>query len=212
MDSKGHWEAAHRRAAPAEQSWYQPTAATSLALIRSVAPTSAAILDVGGGASTLVDGLLDAGYANVTVLDLSPTALEQARDRLGARATRVRWVDADVLTTALPPASVDLWHDRAVFHFLVAERDREAYVGQLRRALRRGGHVLIATFAEDGPSRCSGLPVARYSAGALQAVLGAGFRLLQSRRERHRTPAGVEQWFVYCLFRWEPRATAEPAG
>lgn len=161
----------------------------------------AAILDVGGGASTLVDGLLDAGYRDLTVLDIAPTALRQARDRLGTRADRVKWVEADVLTAGLPPASIDLWHDRAVFHFLADADARAAYVHQVRRALRPGGCTIIATFAEDGPTRCSGLDVVRYSAEELHTSFGADFRLLDTRPERHRTPSGVEQSFRYCVFR-----------
>lgn len=167
-----------------------------------MARKEAAILDVGGGASTLVDGLLDAGYRDLTVLDIAPTALRQARDRLGMRAERVKWVEADVLTASLQPASIVLWHDRAVFHFLADADARAAYVDQVRRALRPGGCMIIATFAEDGPTRCSGLDVVRYSAEELHTSFGADFRLLDTRRERHRTPSGVEQSFRYCVFRW----------
>jgi SAM-dependent methyltransferase len=204
MNSKAYWDSAHRLRPPTSQSWFQPNPAVSLSLIRRVTTSQATILDAGGGASTLVDGLLLAGYQKVTVLDLSPAALQQARERLGPEATAVRWIEADLRTAELPAASFDLWHDRAVFHFLTAAEDRAAYLQQARRAVRPGGFVLMATFADDGPSRCSGLDVVRYSAAALHAALGGDFQLLRSQRERHRTPDGVEQAFVYCLCRYEP--------
>lgn len=176
-----------------------------------MARREAAILDVGGGASTLVDGLLDAGYHDLTVLDIAPTALHQARERLGVRADRVKWVEGDVLTASLLPASIDLWHDRAVFHFLTDAGDRAAYVDQVRRALRPGGFTIIATFAEDGPTRCSGLEVVRYSAEELHTSFGGEFRLVDTQPERHRTPSGVEQSFLYCLCRWEPTGSTDVA-
>lgn len=176
-----------------------------------MARKEAAILDVGGGASTLVDGLLDAGYRDLTVLDIAPTALHQARERLGVRADRVKWVEGDVLTAGLLRASIDLWHDRAVFHFLADADARAAYVHQVRRALRPGGFTIVATFAEDGPTRCSGLDVVRYSAEELHTTFGADFRLLDTRAERHRTPSGVEQSFRYCVFRWEPTGSTDVA-
>lgn len=211
MGPQAHWDAAYRRRPSTDQSWFQPTPAVSLALIQSVTTIDAAVLDAGGGASTLVDGLLLAGYRDVTVLDLSPTALAQARERLGPRAGAIHWLEADVLTASLPEAAFDLWHDRAVFHFLTEAPDRAAYIEQVRRAVRPGGVVLMATFAEDGPTRCSGLDVVRYSAAELHRALGSGFRLLHSQRELHRTPAGAEQSFTYCLCRYEPSAEMRPA-
>jgi SAM-dependent methyltransferase len=174
-----------------------------------VAGKDDAILDVGGGASTLVDGLLDAGYRDLTVLDIAPTALHHARLRLGPRADRIKWVEADVLTATFHPASIGLWHDRAVFHFLTNTDDRATYVRQLRHALRPGGYTILATFAEDGPTRCSGLDVVRYSANDLHAVFGAEFRLLDTQRERHRTPAGMDQSFLYCVCRWLPTGSTD---
>jgi ubiquinone/menaquinone biosynthesis C-methylase UbiE len=203
MDSKGHWESVYRTKRVDEVSWFQSTPSVSLELIgRAVPDPSARIIDVGGGASTLVDGLLQHGYADVTVLDVSDTALAKARARLGDSASRVRWLSADALTVELPDAQYDLWHDRAVFHFLVDSVDRDAYINQVRRAVRPGGHVLIATFAEDGPTTCSGLPVARYSADKLHAEFDGGFEFVESVREQHRTPSGSLQSFVYCLCRY----------
>lgn len=207
MNLKAHWETVYRTKRPDEVSWYQRNARTSRELIERVATDRAArILDVGGGASTLVDALLSSGYSDLTVLDVSSTALEAARRRLGDRAAGVTWLEADVLTHAFPSAAFDVWHDRAVFHFLTAARDRERYVEQVRRAMRPGGYVLVATFAESGPTKCSGLPVARYTPDALHAVFGSGFRLLESTREDHVTPSGAIQPFVYCVCRFELRA------
>ena len=154
---------------------------------------------MGGGASTLVDGLVAAGYRGVTVLDLSPSALELSRQRLGAAAHEVTWLEADALSAELPSGHFDVWHDRAVFHFLTAAIDRSRYIEQVRKSVSRGGYVLVATFADDGPTRCSGLPVARYSAGALHHEFGPAFRLVESVREEHVTPAGRTQAFIYCL-------------
>lgn len=205
MDGKAHWEAVYRSRQPDQVSWFQPEASLSLELIRQAAPRATSrIVDVGGGASTLVDSLVAAGHLDVTVLDLSATALMHARRRLGAMAERVLWLEADVLTDSLPPASFDVWHDRAVFHFLTSPADRERYVAQVRRALRPGGHVLVATFADDGPTQCSGLPVARYAPADLHGAFGPGFRLVSSRRETHVTPAGIQQPFTYCLCAFEP--------
>jgi SAM-dependent methyltransferase len=148
-----------------------------------------------------VDRLLQSGYSDLTVLDVSPAALDEARARLGDMAPRVRWVADDVLTAPLPEAAFDLWHDRAVFHFLTDSKDRAAYIAQVRRALRPHAYAVVATFADDGPTRCSGLPVARYSAEMLHAEFGPAFQLVDSAREQHVTPAGVAQSFVYCSFR-----------
>jgi ubiquinone/menaquinone biosynthesis C-methylase UbiE len=204
-DQKAHWETVYRTKRTDELSWFQREPAISLDLIHRAAPeTSARIIDVGGGTSRLVDELCRAGYSDITVLDLSPTALAKARARLGDAATRVRWLEADVLTARLPEAGFDLWHDRAVFHFLTSPSDRDAYLAQVRRAVRSGGHVLVATFAEDGPTKCSGLPVARYSADALRDAFGRAFQLIESTREHHVTPSGTRQSFVYCLCRFVP--------
>lgn len=203
MDDRRHWEAVYETKAPDAVSWFQPNAERSLAMIRRVAPAAdAAVIDVGGGASVLVDDLLSAGYQNLTVLDLAGSALKVAQARLGSAAAGVKWIEADVRTAPLPEGGYAVWHDRAVFHFLTDPADRAAYVRQVQRAVRPGGYVLVATFAEDGPTRCSGLPVARYSPDALHREFGGEFELLTSERESHATPMGTEQSFIYCLCRW----------
>jgi SAM-dependent methyltransferase len=200
--SQDHWERIYRTKDPTQVSWYQPQSRLSLELIRRVSPDlDAPIIDVGGGASTLVDGLLDAGYRHVTVLDLSPTSLALARQRLGARAALVTWLAADVRAVPLLADRYAVWHDRAVFHFLTDPADRARYVGQARLAVRSGGYALVASFAPDGPAKCSGLNVVRYSPEAMHGEFGASFRLLDSVREEHHTPAGATQAFVYCLCR-----------
>jgi ubiquinone/menaquinone biosynthesis C-methylase UbiE len=204
-NDRTHWEQVYRTRRPEEVSWFQPEARLSLDLIRSAAPgPGTRIIDVGGGSSTLVDGLVAASYLDVTVLDISGTSLALARQRLRRAANRVCWLEADVLSDKLPEASFDLWHDRAVFHFLTSPFDRARYIAQVRRTVRPGGHVLVATFADDGPTKCSGLPVTRYGPSALHQTFGTGFRLLASRREEHITPAGVRQPFTYCLCVFEP--------
>ena len=208
MNGKSHWDRVYRNTSPELVSWYQREATLSLDLIMQAVPDhSSAIVDVGGGASTLVDGLREAGYRRLTVLDLSGVALAAVRTRLGAAAAQVTWLEADVLTAPFAPHVFDLWHDRAVFHFLTDPSDRQRYVAQLRHAVRPGGFVLIATFAPDAPPRCSGLDVMRYSPEALEAELGPGFSLRSSRREEHHTPGGRIQAFIYCLFRIEKSAS-----
>jgi len=198
MSGRAHWEQVYRTRNPAEVSWFQPEARLSRELIGRLAPgRDSRILDVGAGASVLVDGLLADGYRQVTVLDLSAAALGAARARLGRLARRVTWVEADLLTAALPRHGIDVWHDRAVFHFLTDPADRETYRAQLRHALRPGGLLIMATFAGDGPTRCSGLDVVRYSADALCVELGDGFRLVEDHREVHTTPSGGTQAFTW---------------
>jgi SAM-dependent methyltransferase len=202
LDPRAHWQQVYASKRPDEVSWYQPSAELSLRMILRVAQSRAArVIDVGGGASTLVDGLLAAGYAQPTVLDVSSAALAAARTRLAARAAQVHWLEADILSAALPPAAYDVWHDRAVFHFLTAQADRERYVEQVHASVRLGGHVLVATFAPEGPAKCSGLEVVRYAPGELHAQFGSDFDLLASEREDHETPWGAHQAFVYCLCR-----------
>lgn len=202
MESKAHWERVYSTKDSNKVSWFQEHAELSLKLIREAAvPRDAAVMDVGGGASTLVDDLLAAGYRQLTVLDLSAAALATAQARLGAQAAAVQWIEADVLAADLPAQAYDVWHDRAVFHFLTTEDARQAYVEQVLRAVKPGGLVIVATFAEDGPTQCSGLPVMRYSADALHAEFGAPFQLLGHEKEAHHTPAGGEQKFVYCFCR-----------
>lgn len=204
MDSKSHWEAVYSTKSPDSVSWFQDHAEESLRLIASTRLGSeAAIIDVGGGASKLVDDLLTAGYADISVLDLSAAAMVAARQRLGAAADKVAWIEGDITQVDLPCARFDIWHDRAVFHFLTDAVSRRRYVEQVMRAVRPGGHVIVATFAEDGLEQCSGLPVMRYSADELHAEFGDGFKLLTHHREEHRTPFGRVQQFVYCYCRME---------
>ena len=202
MTRREHWDAIYRASAASDVSWYQAEPLLSMALIGRVAPDlDDSVIDVGGGASMLVDGLLDAGYRDVTVLDIAEPALMIARQRLGERAEAVEWLEADVLTAQLPAAKYAAWHDRAVFHFLTRREDRRSYAAVLRHAVRPCGHAIVASFATDGPSRCSGLEVVRYSPESMLAELGEGFELIDSVREDHRTPSGATQAFVYCLFR-----------
>jgi ubiquinone/menaquinone biosynthesis C-methylase UbiE len=202
MDVQAHWERIYSEKAPDAVSWYSPHLETSLSLIEESNPgKSAAIIDVGGGASTLADDLLVRGYENVTVLDVSRSAIEVNRKRMGEGATQVRWLVADVLTAELKPPSYDLWHDRAVFHFLTAASDRTAYVRQVTRALNSGGYVIISTFGPEGPMKCSGLNVVRYDAESLHSQFGERFRLLRSFTAEHQTPFGTIQQFLFCLFR-----------
>lgn len=202
MDRSAHWEQVYRTKGPDQVSWFQAEAQLSRRLIQRVEPDrTARIIDIGAGASTLVDGLLAAGYESLTVLDLSATALTLARQRVGSAATAVRWQAADVLAATFAEGSYDVWHDRAVFHFLTDDADRARYVAQVRRAVRPRGYVIVATFAEDGPSRCSGLEVARYSPTSLHEEFGAPFDLVESHRELHTTPTGVQQAFTYCICR-----------
>jgi SAM-dependent methyltransferase len=195
-----HWQRVHGRAPPTAASWHQERPAMSLALIAATGlGRQARILDVGGGAATLVDHLLADGYGAVSVLDIAPAALDLARRRLGDKAAAVRWIVADV-TAWSPPRRYDVWHDRAVFHFLTEPADRRAYVATLARALAPNGQAIIATFALEGPERCSGLPCVRYSADTLAAELGPAWRLAESRAEDHVTPGGAIQRFLYGRF------------
>lgn len=197
-----HWENVYRSKSPEQVSWFQPHLERSIAFLEAARlGLDAAVIDVGGGASTFVDDLLDRGYTNVTVLDLSPSALDAARARLGERASRVRWLSADVTDVSLEPAAYDFWHDRAVFHFLRDPAARERYVANVRRSVKSGGHVVVATFGPHGPEKCSGLEVMRYSPEELHAEFGPEFSRLASATERHVTPWGTEQEFIYCYCR-----------
>jgi 2-polyprenyl-3-methyl-5-hydroxy-6-metoxy-1,4-benzoquinol methylase len=200
VSRRAHWENVYTTKSENEVSWFQENPAPSLELIDLAQPTSeSTIVDIGGGASRLVDSLAARGFNHVTVLDLSEAALATAKARLGDKAN-VQWVAADV-TRWNPTQTYDIWHDRAAFHFLTDSGDRAAYVARLKQAVRPGGHVVIGTFAIDGPERCSGLPVNRYDAASLSAELGKGFRLIDARRHQHATPWGAIQRFQFCLFR-----------
>lgn len=200
LDAKAHWERIYTERSPQEASWYQQEPALSLALLRrSGVSKDQPIIDVGGGASTLVDHLLAARYRRAAVLDISPLALAYAQRRLGAAAAKVEWYPADV-TDFWPPHRFAIWHDRAVFHFLARAEARRGYLESLQRALSPDGQVIIAAFALDGPTQCSGLDVVRYDAPSLTATLGEGFTLLESEEETHLTPAGVTQRFGFHRF------------
>lgn len=197
-----HWESVYQSKDAREVSWYRPHLDESLRLIEaSGVEKTALIVDVGGGASTLVDDLLARGYTTLTVLDLSEAALSRSRERLGERAEAVRWLVGDATSPLCEEESVALWHDRAVFHFLTESDAQRAYVAQVYRSVRCGGYVVLGTFALDGPERCSGLPVKRYDAAGLVAVLGEGFELVTSSAETHQTPWESPQSFVYVLCR-----------
>jgi SAM-dependent methyltransferase len=199
VNSEAHWESIYRSKAPDSVSWYRPHLELSLDLIERYAPErSAAVIDVGGGEATLVDDLVLRGYQNVAVLDISQTAIEATRRRLGASADAVRWIPGDVTKVELPVRSLDVWHDRAVFHFLTELADREAYVRSVLHAVRPGGHVIVSAFGPDGPVKCSGLDVIRYDADSLHREFGRRFRIEESTRELHSTPWGSQQQFVYC--------------
>lgn len=201
MQRQTHWDEIYAAKGEAEVSWFQASPEPSLGLIRQAgaAPRSA-IVDVGGGASRLVDALLDSGFADVTVLDLSAAALARAQARLGDRAAQARWVVADA-TGWRPERRYDLWHDRAAFHFLVDPADRAAYVGVLKQALTPGGQVILAAFAPDGPEKCSGLPVMRHDAASFARELGPDFALIEERAHGHSTPWGAIQRFRFAAFR-----------
>lgn len=202
MENKTHWENIYHTKESVQVSWYQLHPHLSLQYIRNTgAGRTANIIDVGGGASTLVDHLLDDGFQQITVLDISKEALEVAAQRLAQRAKLVTWLEADITKITLPHHKYDVWHDRAVFHFLTNPQDREAYVKTVENAVKPGGHVIVATFASDGPDKCSGLEVSRYDPQSLHHEFGSGFELLDSTQENHQTPFGTEQKFIYCYCR-----------
>lgn len=205
MTTHEHWESVYRQKSPDAVSWFRPRLDRSLALIAQAGLNPGAhIADIGGGASTLVDDLLALGTVKVSVADLSASALEHSKRRLGDTANKVSWVVGDATTRLFGDTSVDLWHDRAVFHFLTEPGQRAAYLEHMARALRpssQGAHVLLATFGPDGPERCSGLPVVRYSAAALAETVGHGFELVAEDAELHTTPWGSSQAFTYALLR-----------
>ena len=201
MARKPHWETIYQQKRPEDVSWYQVHLNVSLSLLANAGLSrDSRIIDVGGGASTLVDDLLARDVKHVTVLDISGQALAAAKARLGEQAKRVTWIEADITQVPLLNASYDLWHDRAVFHFLTDAEDRRRYVATMREALKPGGHAVLATFSLQGPPRCSGLEVVRYSPDTLQVELGSSFRLVEAVEEDHKTPSGAVQKFVYARF------------
>jgi 2-polyprenyl-3-methyl-5-hydroxy-6-metoxy-1,4-benzoquinol methylase len=202
MSIQTHWESIYGSKPPDAVSWYRPHLEVSLDLIeRCAAGASASIIDVGAGESTLVDDLVSRGYREITVLDVSKTAIEATKQRLGRSAEYVRWMLGDITQVSLRPQSFDVWHDRAVFHFLTELTQREAYVRSVLNAVRPGGYVIVSTFGPEGPTKCSGLDVMRYDAEALHREFGKRFRIEESSKEIHRTPWGAAQQFVYCCCR-----------
>lgn len=204
-----HWNRIYRKKSPEQVSWFQPHLLQSLELTKNAhLAKNARIIDVGGGASSLANDLLAAGFSDITVVDISSEALRLAKARLADNATRVQWLEADVLKVALPSEHYDLWHDRAVFHFLVNSDDQSAYIANMARALKTGGYFVIGGFALDGPEQCSGLPVARHSSTTLRTLLGASFARVQETSETHHTLSGVEQRFIFCSFRKQEKMEA----
>lgn len=201
IEHQSHWENIYSTKGEVEVSWFQETPVPSLQLLAlSGAKPSSAIVDIGGGASRFVDSLLAGGFENITVLDLSAAALANARARLGDKESSVKWIIADA-TEWVPPELYDVWHDRAAFHFLTGQNEQQAYIDRLKLGLRIGGHVILGTFALDGPEKCSGLPVTRHSAESLTHLLGAAFVLTDSRRHEHVAPWGAVQKFQFSTFR-----------
>jgi SAM-dependent methyltransferase len=199
-ERKDHWEKVYRDKSPLAVSWYQREPDLSLSLIAGAAlPLDAPIIDIGGGASTLVDRLCDEGYTDVSVLDVSASALAHSKNRLGQKGNTLHWYEEDV-TCFKPPHRFALWHDRAVFHFLTSRVDRENYIAVLKQALEPGGHLVMLTFATGGPVKCSGLDIVQYDADKLSAELGTDFELLETGHEVHITPAGNQQKFAYFRF------------
>jgi 2-polyprenyl-3-methyl-5-hydroxy-6-metoxy-1,4-benzoquinol methylase len=206
VSRQAHWENVYATKNETAVSWFQERPDISLDLIRSTGvDASASIIDIGGGASRLVDVLINEGFNTITVLDLSEKALATSKARLGARGEQVQWVVADV-TTWEPAQTYDVWHDRAALHFLTDPKDRTAYAERVLKAVHRGGHVIIGTFAPDGPERCSGLPVIRHDAATLEELLGHSFELVDSKRHDHQTPAGATQRFQFSRFQCIRRA------
>jgi len=202
MTTKPHWENVYETKSAHEVSWYRPRLDVSLQLIDSVlTDPGSAIIDIGGGESTLVDDLIRSGRSDVTVLDISQAALDATKARLGASADSVSWISADITTVDLGFGRYDLWHDRAVFHFLTRPEDRDAYIQRVRQAVKPQGYIVVATFGPDGPLKCSGLDIVRYDSNSLVVAFGDGFDLLDTTTEIHKTPWDSEQKFVYCLMR-----------
>jgi len=200
-ESQKHWQSVYQSKKASKVSWYQVHPEISLTMIeRSGINHDSAIIDVGGGASTLVDHLLEKGFRNVSVLDISSAAIKAAKERLGSKADQVKWIEGDITKVELLPEAYDLWHDRALFHFLTKAEDRKNYLNTLYDSLRSGGHVIISTFSIDGPTHCSGLEVRRYDAKLLSKEFGKNFELVETVNEEHPTPFGTTQKFIYGRF------------
>jgi SAM-dependent methyltransferase len=203
MDARSHWEQVYATKDPEQVSWFRPHLERSLELIERAAPHRAAsIVDVGAGQSTLLDDLLALGYGNITVLEISPTAMEALKERVGQAGRAIQWICGNVTEAVLPEASFDLWHDRALFHFLTEAEQRRSYVERVKRALKPGGSLIVSTFGPSGPERCSGLAAMRYDALSLGSEFGDRFRLVESSLDLHETPSGAVQQFLSCWYRF----------
>lgn len=202
MNKREHWENVYQTKTDHEVSWFREHLDNSLKLILEAGvERDAAIIDIGGGSSTLVDDLLDRGFVDVTVLDISTAALDRSKQRLGRRSEEVEWKAADITEAALTENRYDVWHDRAVFHFLTDEADRRKYIDLVMRSLKPGGHTIVASFGPNGPLKCSGLEVVRYDPESMHDEFGSDFQLLNSLEEKHETPFGSSQEFIYCYCR-----------
>ena len=202
MNHKDHWENVYSSKPTEDLGWFAPHLQTSLSWIKGLSLTAdAPIIDIGGGASTLVEDLLDAGYRSITVLDIAEKALSSAKARLGIKADQVTWLVGDITSVDLPAQYYECWHDRALFHFLTEPEQQQKYRDNLLKALKPGGHLIIGTFAPEAPSTCSGLPIQRYTPEQLESILGGEFELQRHHKEMHITPGGVEQMYQYCHFR-----------
>ena len=204
-DKKNHWETVYETKPVDSVSWYTPRLSKSIDIIMksSHGAKDRAIIDVGSGASNLVDDLLLAGFTDITMLDISERAIAETKQRLRDKAALVSWIIDDITKVSLPAQRFDIWHDRAVFHFLTSPEDRVAYVSRVAASVRPGGHVIVATFGPEGPEKCSGLEVVRYDSESLHDQFGSKFRLVEHSAELHKTPFGTTQHFVYCLCRVE---------
>lgn len=202
MNRQQHWENVYQSKLATEVSWYRDHLKNSLqTIVNTQVDKTASIIDVGGGTSTLVDDLLAEGFENISVLDISSKAMEESQKRLGDGAKQIDWIISDITTAGLPEVYYDVWHDRAVFHFFTDAQDRLKYVELVKRSLKIGGHLIVATFGENGPQKCSGLDVLRYSPVSMQKEFGDAFQLIYSINETHQTPFGTTQEFIYCYFR-----------
>ncbi|HBJ34212.1 MAG TPA: SAM-dependent methyltransferase [Planctomycetaceae bacterium] len=199
MPRKDHWDAVYTTKANDEVSWFEADPTISLDLIQQVSPPPSSVIDVGGGQSFLVDRLLDSGIDQIAILDISSVAISRTKERLGERAASVEWIEGDI-TSISNVGTFDLWHDRAVFHFLTERKDREAYLELAVKSIPVGGHMIIGTFGTDGPEKCSGLPVCRYDADSMASTLGNRFMLVSSQNHVHATPWGKEQHFFFGVF------------
>jgi ubiquinone/menaquinone biosynthesis C-methylase UbiE len=202
MNKKSHWETVYQTKSDQQVSWFREHLDNSLRMIlQTNVGKEAAIIDVGGGSSTLADDLLQHGFIDISVLDISAAALQKSKERLGAKADQIEWIEADITQVSLPGNHFDVWHDRAVFHFLTDAEDRRKYVELVMRSLKIGGHIIVASFGENGPQKCSGLDVVRYNPETMHNEFGNDFKLVKSLNETHETPFGTTQEFIYCYCR-----------